>query len=472
MVKSITQVGSGVATQHIEYTYYMDEWEILRDHLAGSRRIKEQGQKYLPRLSEQDDDEYDAYKLRALYYDATKRTHQAMLGAILSKPPVFSDFDEERHKEAFRQITPDGYSFQTFVRNVLSELIAVSRCGVLVDLPMTGGDVPYFVMYKAEDILNWRFERVNDEIILTMVVLRETEEEAQNRYGTQLVTYYRVLELVDGVYMQSRYRQVVKGSKGNTELGTELVDDDIVPLKVGQPLERIPFVFFTPKGNVPTCESPLLMSIAEINASHYRSSADLEHGRHFTGLPTPWVAGFDVDMELTIGSTRAWVSDNPSARAGFLEFTGSGLTNLQAALAEKQEQMATMGARMLRPPRSGVEAAETARIYQSAESGTLASLAQAASESMTDLIRHWLRWQGIEDSASVEMNQDYVDTRIDAPMLTALMNSWLAGSISYETLFYNMRQGEVLPDSATVESELEKIEQEGMRRDVPPTDAE
>lgn len=471
MVKSITQVGTGVATQHIEYTYFMDEWETLRHHLTGGRKIKEQGEEYLPRLSGQNDDEYEAYKMRAVYYEATRRTHQAMLGAILSKPPTYSEPDfEDEYADTLRQVTPDGYSFQTFIRNVLSEVISLSRCGVLVDLPLTGGDVPYFVLYKAEDIINWRYERIEDEIILTLVVLRETEEEAQNRFGTQLVNYYRVLELIDGVYVQSRYREVIADKEGQRSVNLIPAEEDIVPQKIGEPLTRIPFVFFTPKGNVPHCETPLLMSIADINASHYRTSADLEHGRHFTGLPTAWVAGFDTDMDLRIGSTTAWVSDNPSARAGFLEFTGAGLTSLQTALAEKQEQMATMGARMLRAPRTGVEAAETARIYQSAESGTLASLAQAVGESFTDLLRHWLRWQGEDDSLSMELNQDYVDQRIDAAMLTALMNAWIGGGISYETLFYNLRQGEVVPDSATPESEREKIEMEGPV--VPPTDAE
>jgi len=446
--------GDSPDSYHADYVEFLEEWLCLRDHLAGTRRIKEEGTKYLPALGD-DADKYVAYKMRALYYEATKRTHQALLGALLMKPAQYQGIENED----FGQVTPDGFTMPTFQRNVLSELIAVGRTGVLVDLPRDdSAEVPYFVQYSAEDIINWRFERVNDRIQLTLVVLREKYEEAKGRFGTDRKTRYRVLELIDGVYVQSEHK-ALRDDKDRVAFQS---DGEIVPMKRGQPLDYIPFVFFTPLGNVPQISEPPLSPLAAINESHYRTSADLEHGRHFTGLPTAWVAGFDPDTVLEIGSQVAWVSSDPAARAGFLEFTGQGLRALETAMAEKQEQMATMGARMLRAPRNGVEAAETARIYQSAESGTLAGLAQAASESFTQLLKYWAEWQGQNpDGLSVEFNTDYIDTRMDPAMLTSLLAAWQTGAISYDSLFYNLRQGELIPDKVTIEDERGLIESEG-----------
>jgi hypothetical protein len=59
-------------------------------------------------------------------------------------------------------------------------------------------------------------------------------------------------------------------------------------------------------------------------------SADYEHGCHFTGLPTPWIAGYQAaDPEkpdtFYIGSTAAWTFGDPNAKCGYLEFSGGGL---------------------------------------------------------------------------------------------------------------------------------------------------
>ena len=451
-----------VATKHDQYSEQEDAWKEMRDHLKGSRAIKKAGVKYLPMLgdptSRSDRMDYEAYKMRALYYEAAKRTKQAMVGALFMKPPEFTELDD-KYREQFKQVTLDGYSMDTFLRNVASEVVSVARCGVLVERAREddGGHM-YFVHYKAEEIVNWRFERIEDKILLTLVVLKESYTEADGRFDSQERTRYRVLELTDGVYTQSVFN-VSLGEKGEMRY---VESEEVVPVNTGEPLSEIPFVFFTPMGNIPEVQESPLSSIAEINASHYRTSADLEHGRHFTGLPTAWVAGFDTESELKIGSQTAWVSDNVSARAGFLEFTGSGLSTLQVALQEKQEQMATMGARMLRPPKTGVEAAETARIYQAGESGTLGDLALAIGESMNALMEYWLRWQGEEEpEVSVEMNTDYVDSRIDSSTLTALLNTWMAGGISYETFFYNLQHGEMVPDGRTADDERDLIDQGG-----------
>lgn len=449
---------AGVTTEHDDYGEFKDVWQEMRDHLSGSRKIKMAGTKYLPMLGDKknpvDRKNYQSYLMRALYYEATKRTREAMVGAMFMKPPQFTNL-EDKYAAEFKQVTMDGYSMDTFMRNVVNELVSVSRTGVLVERAKAedGGHI-YFVQYTAEDIINWRFERVNDEIVLTLVVLRETYTEEEERFDSEEKTRYRVLELVDNVYVQSVFNMV----KGDNDQINYVESDEVVPVNVGEPLPFIPFVFFTPLGNVPTVVEPVLGSIAAINLSHYRTSADLEHGRHYTGLPTAWVAGFDTDQELQIGSQIAWVSDQPNARAGYLEFTGTGLGTLQIALAEKQEQMATMGARMLRAPKTGVEAAETARIYQSAESGTLGNLALAASESFTVLLDYYLQWEGREDhEVSVEMNTDYVDSRIDPASMTSLLGMWMAGAISYDTLFFNLQNGEVIPDGATAEDEQDKI---------------
>jgi hypothetical protein len=65
--------------------------------------------------------------------------------------------------------------------------------------------------------------------------------------------------------------------------------------------------------------------------------ADLEHGAHFTGLPTPIITGHNLgeDETFSIGSTTAWVLPNEYTDVKYLEFTGQGLGALESRLVSK-----------------------------------------------------------------------------------------------------------------------------------------
>ena len=69
-----------------------------------------------------------------------------------------------------------GTSLVSYAKNVVSEVITVGRAGTLVDWEDEGEQRAYVVRYPAEQILNWRMERVNGRSVVTMVVLREKAE--------------------------------------------------------------------------------------------------------------------------------------------------------------------------------------------------------------------------------------------------------------------------------------------------------
>jgi hypothetical protein len=118
--------------------------------------------------------------------------------------------------------------------------------------------------------------------------------------------------------------------------------------------------------------------------------ADLEHGAHFTGLPTPIITGHNLgeDETFSIGSTTAWVLPNEytdvkylefTTDVKYLEFTGQGLGALESRLVSKERQMATLGARLLVEEKAAVEAAETHNIKRQGENSALSSVAESIS---------------------------------------------------------------------------------------------
>jgi len=197
-----------------------------------------------------------------------------------------------------------------------------------------------------------------------------------------------------------------------------------------------------------------------VNLSHYRSSADLEHGRHFTALPTAWVKGAPAGTaELTIGSPVAWLLSEHGA-AGYLEFTGQGLGELRLALVQKEKQMATLGARLLEPLAPVPETATAVRLRHGGDHAALATLALAASQGLTQALRWHGWWRGAPDVEAVGavLNRDFIEARLSPDEQRALVLTWQSGLISKWSVLHNFKQGELLPPGRTIEQELHLIE--------------
>lgn len=449
-------------TTHPEYDAAAAMWSKCRTCFLGSRAIKDSAvrETYLPRLSEQEDDEYDGYVSRALFYNATRRTVQGMLGACFRREMEVES--PEAVSALLKDATLGGLPLEGMARNVLKDVLIAGRYGILVDFtkPESPEKRPYFSEYAAENILNWSTRRVGSKMALSLVVLKEAEYVPDSEDPFLLVeeTRYRVLKMDAGTYTQEIWKE------GKKEL--ELVETTI-PLLRGIPLDFIPFVFFSPWGNDEQIEASPIEDLVEVNLSHYRSSADLENGRHFTGFPQPWAAGFPaldqagLPITYKIGSAVAWVTTEANAKMGFGEFTGQGLGALEKALQQKEDMMAALGARLLEEPKAQAEAAATVRLRHSGEQSSLAGIVNAVSSGLTQALAWFSTWAGADGDVTVKLNTDFFDEPITPQLLSEVMKTWIGGGVSHDTLLYNAQRGELLPPGVTIEQEKAKIKAEG-----------
>ena len=461
-----------INSEHPEYKANVDKWKKCRTVIEGEDAVKAAGVTYLPLLNLDDNQDtvYKGYKDRACFYAATGRTAEGLVGLINRKKPTVSS-EWPKSKEMFlERVTKNKIDFESFANKVTFEVMGTGRYGILLDTVENApaGTLPYWAPYCAESIINWR-TRINEkgEEVLTLLVLKEITyvEDSEDPYVLKEQTQYRKLYIKDNVYIQEMWK---KNESANAKTGEQFVleGNQVIPKIAGKKMDFIPFVFFNSVDASSTITKPPLLDIANLNLSHYRNSADLEHGRHYTGLPTPWAAGFDIKegQSLTIGSSNAWVSDNPQATTGYLEFTGQGLQTLEKALEHKEGQMAILGARMLEAPKKAVEAEGTHKIRHSGEKSVLAVLATAVEAGFTNALRMTLLWAGEKDSkVMAEFNKDYSVFEITPDMLNALMGMVQMGKMSFDTLFWNMKRGEIIPEERDVEDEIKLIEESPLR---------
>ena len=457
-----------VNSQHPEYEASLVIWSKIRDVIRGEDAIHKGGEKYLPKLSGQDDVQYRSYVNRAGFYNATGRTVEGLTGMIFRKEPVLVVPDSL--KDFLQDVTLDGMSFNSFAKKGVKELVSIGRVGVLVDYPeaeeglVTQGQVeaknlrPFWRLYDTESIINWRVEFVNNLAQLTQVrILEQVETKSADSFDTEIIEQIRVLELTADGYQQRWFRQQRVESGKDEARWVEV--KRVVPVMAGKPLTFIPFVFFGISEELAAVDKPPVLDLTNVNLGHYRTIADLEHAAHFTALPTPFIAGVtQEEVPKHIGPTKIWTANDPLAKIGMLEYTGSGLTALEQRASAKEEQMAALGARMIAPEKRMAEAAETAAIHRAGENSILADISISASRTLEKLLKISLGWMGADDDVSVELNRDFVPATMNANDLIALINARQAELISDETFFENLQRGEIIRPSRSLEEEKAAIE--------------
>lgn len=444
-----------VNSGHPEYKKYAPQWEKCRCVLEGEEAVKEKGQIYLPLVSsKQKADSYASYKKRALFFNAVSRTAQALLGFLFRKPVILTP---PRQNESFFDSLPVAAdNFEIFIKGVSVEIINVGRTGIICDV--FGDGTPRLAKYRAEDVINWQTAIEGGKAELSKVVLRENIEDfSEDEFEAKNIERYRALDLDENGLYRQRIFVKVKDEWQQIE--------EIQPTKNGSRLDFIPFVIINQNNILASVEKPTLIDLVNINLSHYRSSADLEQGRHYTAQPTPVVTGWDETSQLEIGANVAWVSDNTDADAKFLEFTGQGLTFLENALKEKENMMAVLGARLLEAQKKGVEAVDTYRIRNAGEQSILSNIAHTLDAGLTWICKVAAAWRGFGDfdrlgelEVNVNLNKDYVVTTADAALVTAMFAALQGGAISAETWFYNLKKWEMTPPGQTLDDEMALIE--------------
>jgi hypothetical protein len=180
------------------------------------------------------------------------------------------------------------------------------------------------------------------------------------------------------------------------------------------------------------------------------------------------VSGFDKSATLRIGASAAWVTDTPGASAGFLEYTGQGLTTFERAMDRDERLMAILGARLLETQKRVGEAAEAIELRQSGENSILGNLALSVSASLTQVLQWAYWWNSTEalpddvkrEQVVLDLNTDFSTKGMSAMELTAVVNAWQSGAMSRDTMLDLFRRGEVLPDGRSNEEEIALIGRE------------
>ena len=433
--------------------------------IHGQDAIVKKGEIYLPNPSPIDENEavkkqrYMDYQKRAVFYNVTKRTANAMAGMVFAKYPTL-DIDPALE---FLKTAVDGgaLSFVGQARQAFLMMLLKGRGGLLADYPYVPSDeykptkaqvkkynyVPKIRLFEPKHIINWCVEPINNANKLTLLVLKESyiksDDGFKAEYGEQLIVY----RWIDGVVHHSLYQK--DGVWREVQTGVLSVTD-------------IPFTFFGSNDNDETMDDAPLYDLAVLNLAHYRNSADYEEGNFIAGQPSLFITGL----------TKEWVSDivnqgHPirlGARTANILGSGANAFLLQSnansglyeAMQNKKEQMVALGARLIEP-KGGTKTATQAQSEKADETSITAHLANNLSDAYSRAFNYCGQFLGIKQISTVVFNTKFDANKMTADERRQLIAEWQTGAITFSEMRARLIDDEIafIEDDELAKAEIE-----------------
>lgn len=452
---------------HPLYLEACEVWQTIEDVCAGGRVVKREGETYLPRLTDQSPDDYANYKRRAVFFNASGRTREALVGMLLRKRPQITVPSQIEQYTA--DITLSGLSLLNYIRIVAEQAVSTGRSATIIDWSAEEKR-PYLSHYRATEVVNWAPIKVKGIYVIGLLTVREDSEELVDGRPQSVEIYREYKWTEDGVTVKKWKKGTTGRPNTRDAKPVDMDDEGEKPLmKNGKPVMWIPGVIHNATHLGTSIGGAPMADICDLNISQYMTSADLENGRHICGLPTPYATGIDNNDkgDLYLGSTKAWTAKNPQAKFGFIEFLGQGLGSLEKAMTEKSDQMAVLGARLLLDQKKDAEAVDTVKMRSISETAALSNISGFMSVTLTQVMQWFLWWDTATmerptdagDQVSVIMNDDFIDAPLDSATLTAIVGAFQQNAISFDTMFYQLQKGEIYAPDTTKEQELAAIGQ-------------
>ena len=439
---------------HPDYQYWSGIWRMIRDAEIGEVEIKRKQQAYLPKLQGHDSAQYASYLHRAVFFNMTSKTLNALYGTMFRRNPKVTGMPANLTKIS-KSFSKDGMSLHLTAKTAAKEVLAVGRYGMLVDATPDGKGNAYVACYTAENILDWNMEEINGEWRFTRVVLREISYKRVDHYSPyDFTSRFRVLtlhEVEDGyVYEQHLYED----RELNGVPDFKAVPDDIItPTVRGEPLDHIPFIIIGPFTNHPDVQKPPILDIVTLNLSHYTSYAQLEQGRFYTANPVYYTSSGTADDETGeyyVGPDVVWELGK-DGKAGVIEFQGHGLKFLESALEGKEAQIAALGGRMMPGlARGSAESDNSLKMKEQNEQTLLLNISDTMDEAFTKVIQWWADWNNasgiVVEKLSFEINRDFLMKDIGAREFRAIHQMYADGIIPIDVVYEYLRKAEVIPE--------------------------
>jgi hypothetical protein len=418
-------------SRHPESAEMLPEIVKIRDCVKGAAFVKAKGQLYLPHPSALDTSSteallrYNQYKSNAQFQGIPKQTLRTWIGKI--DPEKTQVELPERIDYLQGDIDGDGLKLKNAISQTLANILAVKWHILVADYQgltvenqndVSIADIkkakPRAVIkqYTRENVFNWYFQRVNNVMQLSYILLREELEsfDPDSMMRTKYNSYLALALDEEGNYYQQRFddysdgRALKVGERNYAMVG-------------GSPLKWLPvsIVIDEPQqaGTMPM-ELGYLSPIVDLTLHNHVISADKMETLN-AGKPTLNYYGVDENAWETFKTVnnRSYVATGLAVNLWSKEVTAeyvsaqNDITGYTETMRSNDDEMRSLGASF--PTDSTVDKTATEVDTDSAEqSARLTVAAQCVEDAWRFMLLCCGMFEGLWQQDGVEQNADQV----------------------------------------------------------------
>ncbi len=483
-----------------QYEQYDYRWQKMRDLINGEDKLKQNdlqavgrgrsasitstlygkssiNHTYLRIINPTDRSAYNnernaGYICGARLYNATERTLSGMMGMLYRVEPERPELPSQL-EYILDDVDGAGTSIEQQSQSVSSDVIAIGRDGLLVDMPrkpdgeitqadVAGGFRPQIHEYKAESIIDWHQSKVNGAYVLDLLVLleQETDLDPDDPLGIKRtpVNVYKIYKLSDeGVTVQ-----VIRDNDGSMVIAEEIP----VVAAGNMKMTRIPFSFVGSKDNQPCIDKMPLETVADLNLGHYQESANLSSSSYQLSAAQPWIADDNYQRAVSNDTQNKEVNLGEESMivlgsGGQFDITAAPANTMAGELMKSyEEQMVSAGAQVITDG-GQAETAEAARIKHASDVSILDMISENISDAYTECLKFAADFMGVDiGDARYQLNRDFFDTKLTPDEIRAQVEMWQGGAISKDVLDINLKKGKVIARDIDLEEMNNQIENE------------
>jgi hypothetical protein len=445
---------------------YIDQkpdWTVLVDVSRGTRWMRKRSTTYLPKNPSENDDEYERRIAASEFFNGLNRTIKGLVGMVFRRNPVMDHDVPEEFIQHWENIDNAGTHGDVFSRQVFEEGWRLGHSCIFVDYPEVEGNTsgaplsiaeeretgirPYWLHISPLDIINWRVEVINGQKVLTQVTIRFVEMVPDGAFGEEDVITYRVYKKVGDTVTWDRWAPDAKSNLGITDSGI-LTNQTSIPLSV----------IYTGRKIDELVSAPALLDLAYTNIAHWNVQSDHRHSLHIASVPIPIFKGRDTTEGKQEMGPNIGIDIDTDGDVFYLEHKGEALQQTRDEQKDLEQRMAIQGLAMLQRETRSAETAEAKKIDKSEQDSSLAASARSLQDALELALVFHNRYLGNETAGSITINQEFERLTMSPEDINAYSNLVASGTMSRETFFDVMVQGNSMPNGFDPVRELERLD--------------
>lgn len=472
--------------ENSEYSFMKRKWDIIDDCLSGEDCIKMKGEAYLPKTmgmatdKQHGEEVYQAYKLRADFYDYPADFFTAIGGLLRQKDPELS-FPDEMDKQFVPH--PSYVANKTFYdvySDVIDAVTKYARHGILLDVPDGKKAVdlyPIIIQYNARQIKHWGTTVYKGQEVTSFIVLDESYFSYDNTNLTQTQNpRYRFLGLKtldeDGNELETPIYYTYSGETWDFGIFNPPYDPDgveingkfvVFPSLKGKTLPFIPFWCFGITKIGMEIEKPIIYPLCKAALALYRLSADYKEYLFKQGFALLFGHGFKPDQDIYVGGQKAVIIEDERASLQYVEISGVGLSEYRLAMEAQHQYALQIGINLMKS--TGDETGQSVMRRTTLKTASLKTIAKTIAQGMTTIAKAAAYWRGLSrddvDSILIIPNIDFSGSANDTSSFMNIYSIWSSdekGLSDYSYYAYGKKEGFIT--EATYDEWLKVIKKE------------